>query len=99
MLATNILMFHEIQEMPLILDPTRLDEGDGIDATLRRNQAKYHVDCRLLFNNSKLNQARKRRSNHQSSKSEDNHAKQCRTNYDGQASIFCEKLAPASDLR
>ena len=42
MLATNIPMFHEIQEMPLIMDPTRLDEGDGIDATLRRNQAKYH---------------------------------------------------------
>ena len=32
MLTTNIPMFHEIKQMPLILDPARLDEGGGIDA-------------------------------------------------------------------
>ena len=62
MLARNIPMFSEINEMPLIMDPARLDEGDGIEATLRKNAAKYHVNCRLLFNNTKLDRARKRQS-------------------------------------
>lgn len=38
MLARNIPMFSEINEMPLIMDPARLDEGDGIEATLRSRQ-------------------------------------------------------------
>ena len=44
MLATNIPLFHQMQEMPLILDPARLDEGGGIEATLRRNQAILGFD-------------------------------------------------------
>ena len=99
MLATNIPVFHEIQEMPLILDPARLDEGGGIDATLRRNQAKYHLSCRLLFNNTKLDRSRKRQSAGPSSEPEDVHAKQLRKSCDVQACIFCEKIAPESDLR
>ncbi|KAL7384919.1 hypothetical protein ABVT39_011502 [Epinephelus coioides] len=31
MLATNVPLFHEINEMPLILDPAKLDEGGGRD--------------------------------------------------------------------
>ena len=60
MLATNIPLFDEINALPLILDPARLDEGGGIEAMLRRNEAKYHTSCRLLFNNTKLDRAKKR---------------------------------------
>ena len=99
MLATNIPLFSEIHEMPLIMDPTRLDEGSGIEATLRANQAKYHRNCRLLFNNTKLERARKRRLDRQMSETEASHVKQRRSSHDNQACIFCEKVAPASDLR
>ena len=99
MLARNIPMFSEINEMPLIMDPARLDEGDGIEATLRKNAAKYHVNCRLLFNNTKLDRARKRQSNDQTSNTETSRAKLRRTSHDNEVCIFCEKVAPASDLR
>ena len=45
-----------------MLDPAKLDEGEGIDQTLRKNNAKYHQSCRLMFNNSKLKRAQKRAS-------------------------------------
>ncbi|XP_078030306.1 trace amine-associated receptor 8a-like [Epinephelus lanceolatus] len=32
MLATNVPLFHEINEMPMILDPAKLDEGGGIES-------------------------------------------------------------------
>ena len=35
MISTNVPLFHEIGEMPLKFDPARLDEGSGIEATLR----------------------------------------------------------------
>ena len=60
MLATNIPIFQSINQLPISIDPSRLDEGDGIKATLRINNAKYHRNCRLMFSNSKLDRARKR---------------------------------------
>ena len=60
MIETNIPLFQAINQLPIILDPIRLDEGGGIEETLRRNNAKYHQNCRLLFNNMKLERARKR---------------------------------------
>ena len=43
------------------MDIKRLDDGSGIENTLRPNNAKYHNTCRLMFNNSKLERAKKRR--------------------------------------
>ena len=66
MLATNIPLFQAINLLPFIFDPSRLSEGDGIEATLCKNSAnlcknsaKYHQSCRLLFNNTKLQRAQK----------------------------------------
>ena len=59
MLATNIPLFKAINHPPIIIDTSRLDEGDGVRDTLRRNQAKYHQSCRLLLNNTKLQRAQK----------------------------------------
>ena len=39
MLATNIPPFQELNQLPMIIDPARLDEGGGIEVTLRQNNA------------------------------------------------------------
>lgn len=54
MLAKNIPQFQAINLLPIKLEPSRLDDGGGIEDTLRRNSAKYHQTCRLMFNNSNL---------------------------------------------
>jgi len=56
-LATNIPLFHSLNALPMKLDPARLDEGGGIDETLRQKKARYHESCRLIFNNTKLHRA------------------------------------------
>jgi hypothetical protein len=43
--------------MPIPLGIRRIDEGDGIEAALLKNEAKYHESCRLMFNNTKLQSA------------------------------------------
>ena len=57
MLATHIPLFKTINQLPILIDSSRLDEGDGVEETLPRNQAKYHQGCRFLFNNTKLQRA------------------------------------------
>ena len=59
MIPTNISLFQVINQLPLILDPIRLDEGGGIEETLIRNNVKYHQNCRLLYNTNKLERTRK----------------------------------------
>ena len=61
-LARNIPLFHSINALPIKLDPARLDDGSGIEETLRKNKAQYHESCRLLFNNTKLQRTEKRSS-------------------------------------
>ncbi len=60
MLATNIPQFQAINLLPIKLDPSQLDDGCDVEDTLRRNSAKYHQTCRLMFNNRKLEHATKR---------------------------------------
>jgi hypothetical protein len=45
MIASNITLFQAINQLSITLDPIRLDEDDGIEETLRRNNAKYHQNC------------------------------------------------------
>ena len=60
MIATNVPLFHTPNEMPLVPDPERLDEGGGIKDTLKKNKAHYHQSSRNLFKYSRLERARKR---------------------------------------
>ena len=60
LLGKNIPLFHEANALPIKMDPQRLNDGTGIEATLRKNEALYHTSCKLLFNNSKLQRAEKR---------------------------------------
>ena len=59
-IATNVPLFLVINSLLIALDPERLDEGNGIEETLRDNNAMYHQSCRSLFSNTKLERARKR---------------------------------------
>lgn len=100
MIATNVPLFHALNEMPIVLDPARLDEGGGIEETLRRNKAQYHQSCGYLFNNTKLDRARKRAAP-QTPQSEEGQTKLRRSSSEGQGSkcFLCDEEEPASDLR
>ena len=97
MIATNIHLFYAINEMPIVLDPARLDDGGGLEETLRKNKAQYHQSCRLMLNNTKLERARKRRAEHV-------HPEECqtklrRTILKKTACFICDKEASSSELR
>jgi len=53
-LAEHLIKFHELGQMLLELDINRLDEGNGIEATLIAHCAKWHKSCRLKLNQTKL---------------------------------------------
>jgi len=103
MIATNLPLFHAINALPVALDPARLDEGDSIEDTVRKRKARYHQSCRYLFNNTKLERARRRRSDTQSTSSQsgENYTKRERSNHEGPNSecFLCEQEAPTSELR
>ena len=98
MIARNVPLFKAINQMPIILEPGRLDQGEGIEETLRKNKAKYHQSCRLLFNNNKLERARKRRRTTEE-RVEDVPSKRRRSSIENRACFLCDKEAPLSDLR
>jgi len=58
-ISKNVPLLYAISDLPILLDPARLDEGQGIETTLRKNSVKYHQSCRLLFSYSKLQRAKK----------------------------------------
>ena len=58
-LSLNIARFSELNELPMPIDLRCLDEGNGVEATLRKNKAKWHKFCHSKF---KLKQAEKRKS-------------------------------------
>ena len=92
MIARNVPLFKDINQLPIVLDPRRLDEGDGIAETLRKNDAKYHQSCRLMFSNSKLERASKRLAS--SSKTEEIPEKGGRLSIENQVCVLCEKKDP-----
>ncbi|KAJ3591197.1 hypothetical protein NHX12_009144 [Muraenolepis orangiensis] len=83
--------------MPIVLDPARLDDGGGIEGTLRRNKAQYHQSCRLKFNNTKLERATKRRA--ESAQQAQCQTKLRRTSLKSQTCFICDEEAPSSELR
>ena len=51
--------FAKINEMPIPLDIRRIDEGNGIEAALIKNEAKYHESCKLMFNNTNFKEPKR----------------------------------------
>lgn len=60
--AANILKFNEVGCLPININISRLNEGNGIESTLANNRAKWHKNCYSLFNSTKLKRAQKRHS-------------------------------------
>ena len=97
MIATNIPLFYAINEMPIVLDPARLDDGGGLEETLRKNKPQYHQSCRLMLNNTKLERARKRRA--ERVQPEECQTKLRRTILKKTVCFICDKEASSSELR
>lgn len=58
MLARNIPKLKELNQLPFPLNTKRLDDGSGIENTLKTHSAKYHRNkCYSLFNNAKVERA------------------------------------------
>ena len=53
-LAGHLTKFSELGRIPMNIDTARVNDGDGIEATLRRHNARWHKACRLKFNQTKL---------------------------------------------
>ena len=53
-------LFHSLNVLPMPLNLKRLDDGSGLETTLKDNHAKDHNSCRLFFNNSKLSRIRQK---------------------------------------
>ena len=59
-LAQNLEKFNELSRLPRTLQLSRLDEGNGVEATLMSNRAKWHQKCMLRYKSTKLEIAVKR---------------------------------------
>ena len=59
-LAENIQQLNQLGCMPVQINLSRLNEGDGIESTFLHYRARWHKSCYLLFNSTKLNRAKKR---------------------------------------
>ena len=90
LIARNIPLFQGINQLPIILDLNILDEGGGIEETLRWNNANYHQNCRLLFNSTMLERTRKTASCSNIS-SEDGKNKIRRTSIEGHMCFYARK--------
>ena len=58
-LATNLSAFHELNKVPLNINVSRLDDGDGMEKTMAKHKARWHKTCYVLCNAAKVERARK----------------------------------------
>ena len=60
-MAANLVRFDEVVgKLPRTVQLHRLDEGQGVEATMVAHQAKWHKTCMLQYNNTMLRRAEKR---------------------------------------
>ena len=59
-LAEHLIQFQMHGCMPLDLDIKRLDDGDGIEATMMNHHACWHKACRVKFSQTKLERLERR---------------------------------------
>ena len=60
-IADLLAGFSRIGCLPRTINISRIDNGEGIEATLNQHNAKFHDSCRLLYNKTKLQRAEKRK--------------------------------------
>ena len=77
--AENLLAFKKLGCLPKTINLSRIDEGEGVEASFHHHKAKWHDSCRLKFNKTKLQRAEKRKSFPEDSSSSDVPTKYTRT--------------------
>ena len=56
----NLLEFNHLGLLPRTINIDALDEGHGVEAAFIAHNACWHRWCRLMYNNTKMERARKR---------------------------------------
>lgn len=92
-LAEHLVKFQELGQMPIEVDMNRLDEGNGIEATLKAHSASWHKSCRLKFNQTKLERLQKKQADQNSNTSSAVHTRgsQSSVKVSDCVCFFCEK--------
>lgn len=97
MIATNIPSFTQLMRCLLFWIQPDLMMVVALKKLWGRTSAQYHQSCLFMFNNTKLERARKRRA--ESAQPVECQTKLCRTCLEGQTCFICDKEAPSSKLR
>ena len=107
-LAENLVKFSELGELPGSFHLERLDDGHGIEAAMAAHGAKFHQTCRLQYNNTKLQRAKKRALKKEGESDEEqaackhtrSHSRSLSTEMKvTETCFFCEQPAGADSLR
>ena len=53
-LATTLSALHELNNVPLNINVSRLDDGDGMEKMLTKHEAKWHKKCYVQCNATKV---------------------------------------------
>lgn len=59
-IAEHIQELHSLGALPMDINLSRLDDGQGIAATLSQHNAKWHKTCHMKFSKEKVERARKK---------------------------------------
>ena len=70
--------FSVIDSLPKTLNLSRLDDGEGVEVTLKEHKAKWHDSCRLRYNKTKLQRAEKRKRQVDDDHDDEDIAKTCK---------------------
>ena len=60
-IAVLLESFSTAGYLPRTMTLSRLNDGEGVEVTLRKHRAKWHDSCRPKYNRTKLQQAEKRK--------------------------------------
>ena len=102
--AENLLRkaFEKIGCLPKTINLSRLNEGEGIEASFQQHKATWHDSCRLKFNKTKLQRAEKRKAVPDDSSSSNSPRKYTRRSLEKLPNpihqcFFCGKQAEGED--
>ena len=70
--------FSVIDSLPKTLNLSRLDDGEGVEVTLKEHKAKWHDSCRLRYNKTELQRAEKRKRQVDDDHDDEDIAKTCK---------------------
>jgi len=59
-IAINVIQFSDLDSMPVKINLTRLNSGNGIQSTFKELDAKCHKSCSLKFGRTKLERAKRK---------------------------------------